>query len=467
MYIRRTAEKFLKEWQKRGRGKPLIIRGARQTGKSSLIEHFGRENFDHFITINFEKESKFKAFFEEASDVKKLVNEIELIKNVPIQPGKTLLFIDEIQQCPAAITKLRYFYEDLPELHVIAAGSLLEFVLEKELVSFPVGRVEFYYLFPLCFKEYLGGCGETRLIEHLDSIGPKENIESLIHQKLRGILKEYMLVGGMPEASAQFLTSKRYKDVEPVWESIIQTYRDDFKKYSKRVNIDDLEFSFAEAPHVVGQQVNMTKFGQGAMGPREVKASLRMLEKAMIIHKVRQIKHSSFPLVPMFGRRSKLVFLDIGLVQHINHISAEIIESNNYSAIYKGGIAEQLVGQGLLPLTGSTRHPELFYWNRDRTKGTAEVDYIYPHADHILPIEVKAGKGGSLASLHQFMSEHKKPLAIRIYDGELKYEMIDVTLPQSGRAKYPLLSVPLYFMDGLPRLVGECDSLELNPLAGF
>lgn len=453
MYIRRIGEGFLKKWRERKSGKPLIIRGARQTGKSRLVEQFGREHFENTVVINFEKEPQFKAFFEKAADVRKLVSGIEVIKNASIIPGKTLLFMDEIQQCPEAITKLRYFYEEFPELHVIAAGSLLEFVLESGLVSFPVGRVEFYYLFPLCYREYLGGCGEAKLVEYLDSVGPRQKIEPLIHQKLRDVLKEYMLVGGMPEAGVQFLTSRRYKDIEPVWEGIIQTYREDFKKYSKRVNTDNIEFVFTEAPHVIGQEVNLTKFGQGAIRPREVKVAVRLLERAMIVHNVHQIKHSSFPLAPLFGKRSKFVFLDVGLVQYINHISAEIAESRNFSTIYKGGIAEQLVGQELLPLTGSTRHPELFYWHKDRTKGTAEVDYVYPYSDHILPIEVKAGKSGSLASLHQFMFEHKKPLAIRIYDGELSYETINVTLPQSERIRYPLLSIPLYLTHRLPELV--------------
>lgn len=453
MYIRRLGEGYLNEWRKREHRKPLIIRGARQTGKSSLVEKFGSENFRHTVVVNFEKEPQFKAFFEKTTDIKKLISEIELIKNIPIIPDKTLFFIDEIQQCPEAITRLRYFYEDFPELHVIAAGSLLEFVLESGLVSFPVGRVEFYYLFPLCFSEYLGGCGEVKLLEHLDSVVPQQKIEPLIHQRLRDLLKEYMLVGGMPEACAHFLTTRRYKDIEPTWESIIQTYREDFKKYSRRVNVDNIEFAFTEAPHIVGREINLAKFGQGTIRPREVKVALRLLGRAMIIHSVHQIKHLSFPLAPLLGKRSKLVFLDVGLVQYINHISAEIVKSQNYSTIYRGGIAEQLAGQELLSLTGSTRYPELYYWHKDRTRGTAEVDYIYPHPDHILPIEVKAGKGGSLASLHQFMFEHKKPLAIRIYDGELSCERISVTLPQSERVQYPLLSVPLYLIHRLPELV--------------
>jgi len=452
MYIRRLGENYLKEWRERDGRKPLIIRGARQTGKSWLVRQFGIENFKHLIILNFEKEPQFKAFFEKTTDIKKLVNEIELMKNIPIIPGETLLFIDEIQQCPAAIIKLRYFYEDMPELHTIAAGSLLEFVLENELESFPVGRVEFYYLFPICFEEFLGGYGEIKLLEYLNGVSPKNKIEPAIHIKLRDLLKEYMLVGGMPEATAEFLKTRRYKDCEKIWESVIQTYREDFKKYSKRANVDNIEFAFSEAPHVVGQEINFTKFGKGSVGARESKIALRLLERAMLVYNVHQINHTSFPLVPALGKRNKLLFIDIGLVQYINHMSKEILESQNYSSVYKGGLAEQLVGQELLPLTGSERHPELYYWCKDKTVGTAEVDYIYPHVDHVLPVEVKSGKGGSLSSLHQFMFEYKKKFAIRIYDGELTCETIRVKLPQLKQVEYQLLSVPLYLIHKLPNL---------------
>ncbi|MBI5300256.1 MAG: ATP-binding protein [Deltaproteobacteria bacterium] len=483
MYIRRLGETYLKEWRGRENRKPLIIRGARQTGKSWLVKQFGTENFKHLVIINFEKEPQFKTFFERTSDIKKLVSEIELVKNVPIVPGKTLLFIDEIQQCPSAITKLRYFHEELPELHTIAAGSLLEFVLENELVSFPVGRVEFYYLFPICFAEFLGGCGEHKLIEYLEDVGLDKKIEPLIHLKLRELLKEYLLVGGMPEATAEFLKSKRYKDCEKIWESIIQTYREDFKKYSKRVNVDNVEFAFNEAPHIVGQQINLTKFGKGAVRAREVKTSLKLLERAMLIYNAHQLKHMSFPLVPLQDKRSKLLFLDVGLVQYMNHISKEILESQNYSSVYRGGLAEQLVGQELLPLTGSLRHPELYYWRKDKREGTAEVDYLYPSDDDIFPVEVKSGKGGSLFSLHQFMYEYgqdpvllgheanpenlrniNKKFAIRIYDGELNLETIRVKLPQLKQIEYSLLSVPLYLIHKLPDLCKEGLRLLSPPL---
>lgn len=454
MYIRRKSEEALHSWQLRNDRKPLIIRGARQTGKSRLVNEYGRENFKHVVVLNLEKEPELRRLFETA-DTGRLINEIELIKNTPVIPGKTLLFIDEIQQSPSAITKLRYFYEDKPELHVIAAGSLLEFVLDKENLSFPVGRVEFHYLFPLSFEEYLRGAGEEKLLLHLAEVGSKEKISQLVHQKLREHLKDYLLIGGMPEATAKFLESKRHKDCEPIWESIFETYREDFKKYSRRVNVENIERAFQQIPGHVGKEINLTKFGQGIIGAREVKTALSLLQRAMIVQGVHCVKEVSFPLIPSLHKRSKFVFLDLGLVQYINRISAEIVQSQNYSSIYKGGFAEQFVGQELLPLIGSFRRPELFYWRREKSGGTAEVDYIYPHGSNLLPVEVKSGRSGSLASLHQFMYQHKSPVAIRIYDGELRFEPVSVTLPQSSRVEYNLLSIPLYLIHRVHELCRE------------
>ncbi len=451
MYIKRKSEEDLHEWQNRATRKPLIIRGARQTGKSRLVSEYGGQNFKHLVVLNLEKEPGLKRLFEN-DDIDKLINEIELIKNVPVIPGQTLLFIDEIQQCPAAITKLRYFYEEKPDLHVIAAGSLLEFVLETQEISFPVGRVEFHYLFPINFEEYLYGAGEDKILEHLKTITHEEKVSSVIHQKIRHQLKDYLLVGGMPEATARFLESRRHKDCEPIWESIVETFRDDFKKYSRRVNTDNLELAFQQISKIMGQEVNLTKMGQGITGAREMKVALNLLQKGMLMYSVHRIKALSFPLIPALRKHHKMIFLDLGLVQYINNISSEIVQSENYSSVYKGGFAEQLVGQEMLPMVGTHKRPELFFWRRERVEGAAEIDYLYPYKSHLLPIEVKSGKGGALASLHQFMHQNKAPFAIRIYDGELSYETIKVTLPQMVEVKYNLLSVPLYMIHRLPHL---------------
>ncbi|MFH1652658.1 MAG: AAA family ATPase [Pseudomonadota bacterium] len=458
MFIPRKAEKFLKNWKERAKRKPLIVRGARQTGKSWLVEEFGKNHFEHLVVVNLEKEGNLRKIFERESEIKKIVSEIELLKGIPIISGKTILFIDEIQQCPKAIGLLRYFYEDFSELHVIAAGSLLEFVLEKESLSFPVGRVEFLYLFPLCFEEFLLGRGEDKLVEFMSNLDPFEPVSSPIHEKLKAQLKDFFLVGGMPEATAEFLRDMRYKDCEPVWESIIETYRDDFKKYSKRVNVEHLEVIFLQAPKWAGQQVNLTQLGQEEIRAREVKRALALLERAMLVHLAHRIKSISFPMLPSLGKRSKMLFLDLGLVQYVNRISREIVESTNLSCVYKGGFAEQYVGQELLMLIGSKRRPEIFYWRQDEPRRMSEIDYIYPHESSLLPVEVKAGKGTTLASLHQFVHQFHPPFAVRIYDGELNIRTIESALSQANeRVKYKLLSVPLYLTH---RLSHFCEILK-------
>ncbi|MFH0800255.1 MAG: AAA family ATPase [Pseudomonadota bacterium] len=448
MYIKRNSEAFLKDWKGRSGRKPLVIRGARQTGKSRLVEEFGRNNYEHLVVVNLEKEPHLKQLFDK-TEVRDIIRELEIIKDTPIPPGKALIFIDEIQEYSPAIIKLRYFHEELPGQHVIAAGSLLEFVLENEQQSFPVGRVDFHYLFPLTFVEFLEGAGKKRLVDVLTSSRPEEKLSDAIHGEMRKHLRDYLLVGGMPEAVSQFFATGGYREAGFVKESIIETYRDDFKKYSKRVNVDNLDEVFREAPKWIGQRVNLNKFG-GEMGSRATGVSIGLLQRAMILNRVNRAKEASFPLLPLKKSQPKLVFLDIGLAQHVNHISAEILESNNYSSVYKGGLAEQFVGQEFLPLLGLHRRPELFYWHREAKGSTAEVDYLFPSGPHLLPVEVKAGRGSTLFSLHQFMATRKSPLAIRIYDGQLQIEEIKISRPA---LKYRLLSVPLYMVSEIPRLV--------------
>jgi hypothetical protein len=449
MYIHRHSELFLKEWRQRPNRKPLIIRGARQTGKSCLVEEFGRKYYDHLVVINFEKEPRLKLIFDK--DEADILRELEIIKDTPIKPGKTLIFIDEIQEHAPAITKLRYFYESLPEYHVIAAGSLLEFVLESEQLSFPVGRVEFHYLFPITFEEFLAGSGRDRLVDFIKNCGVKEKISSPIHDELRKVLQQYLLVGGMPEAVVRFFETGQYRESEIVKESILETYRDDFKKYSKRVNIDNLDFVFREAPKWVGRRVNLSKMG-GEIRARDTGVAFNLLQKAMVLYRVNRAESVSFPLLPFKKAQPKLVFLDLGLVQYANHISQEIVESENYHSIYRGGFAEQLVGQELIPVLWSHRRPELFYWQREAKGAIAEIDYLFPYKSYLLPVEVKSGRGTTLFSLHQFMAHHNAPLAIRIYDGPLQIEELNISVP---KLKYRLLSLPLYMVSALNRLLEE------------
>lgn len=451
MYIARKIEGLLKEWQNRRQRKPLVIRGARQTGKSCLVEEFGKNSYSHLVVVNLEKEPNLKSVFDKTEPTD-IIRELEIIKDTPIRPGETLIFIDEIQEYPPAISKLRYFYEDAPEYHIIAAGSLLEFVLEQERISFPVGRVDFGYLFPLSFEEFLGGRGEDRLLKILNETAAKENIPHLLNEKLRTLLEEYLVVGGMPEAAVSFLETKSYRNSDFTKKSIIETYRDDFRKYSSRVNVDNLDIIFREAPKWIGKRVNLSRMAPGDIRGRDAGVALNLLQRAMILYRVNRAQGISFPLVPYKKSQPKMVFLDLGLVQYMNHISKEIFQSQNYNSIYKGGFAEQLVGQELLPVLGSHRRPELFYWHREAKGATAEVDYLLPFRSHLLPVEVKAGRGTTIFSLHQFMVRNQVPIAIRIYDGPLSVETLTITLP---RVSYRLLSVPLYMISQIPRLLEE------------
>lgn len=451
MYITRKSEQFLIEWKGRGQRKPLIIRGARQTGKSRLVEEFGKRYYDHLVVLNLEKEPGLRSLFDKP-EIKDIIRELEIIKDTPVKPGKTLIFIDEIQEYAPAITKLRYFYEDTPEHHVIAAGSLLEFVLENEQLSFPVGRVDFHYLFPLTFEEFLGGCGKERLTGFLKRISIRETISPQLHEELRRLLENYLLVGGMPEAAASFMETQQYREPELVKESIIETYRDDFKKYSKRVNFDNLDFIFREAPKWIGRRLNLSKVGAGEIRSRDVGVALKLLQRAMILYLTNRVQSIGFPLLAYKKTQPKVVFLDLGLVQHVNHISKEILQSENYHSIYRGGFAEQLVGQELLPILGGHRRPELFYWQREVRGATAEVDYLFPFKSYLLPMEVKAGRGTTLFSLHQFMAHHQPPLAIRVYDGPLQIEELSISAPS---VRYRLLSIPLYMVSEIPRLLEE------------
>lgn len=450
MYLKRNSEAFLEAWKEKKNRKPLILRGARQTGKSRLIEEFGKRFYENMVVVNLEKEPHLKQFFN-LSETAQIIRELEIIKNISIVPEKTLIFIDEIQEYPPAIAKLRYLYEDLPQYHVIAAGSLLEFVLEKEQLSFPVGRVEFHYLFPLTFDEFLCGNKKNNLYKFLADTSLKNAISPAVHEELRKSLVTYLIVGGMPEAIVQFLESNKYLEAEAVKESILETYRYDFKKYSRRANVGNLQMFFSEAPKWIGRRVNLSKMNEG-LKSRDAGVALDLLQRAMVVYRVNRLQSLSYPMLPLKKAQPKLVFLDLGLVQYANHISEEILRSENYHSIYKGAFAEQLVAQELLALLGSCRYPELFYWQRENKGATAEIDYIFPYKAYLLPIEVKAGKGPTLFSLHQFMAQYNVPLAIRIYDGQLLAEEIYNPVTKSN---YKMLSVPLYLIAKLPEFVKE------------
>lgn len=455
MYFPRLLFSDLLQWKMRPDHKPLIVRGARQVGKSFLIEEFGRREFKNVAVVNFEKEMSMRRLFASEEQIKRILNQIEIVKNISIVPEGTLLFLDEIQACPDAITRLRYFYEEFPRYHVIAAGSLLEFVLDEQIRSFPVGRVETMYLYPLVFEEYLGAIGEGKLLKLMDGIGHNETLPDIIAQRLKELFRDYLIIGGMPEPVKKFILTSSMMDAQEAAENLIKTLEEDFRKYKTRFDAAHLEFIFGEIPKWIGRQINYSKFGSTMLTPQQVSKGVELLRKAMLITKVNAITSAQFPIVPRIKVHPKLFYLDVGLAQNRNRITKEIMDSPLISSIYGGGLAEQFVAQEILALAGSAKKPELFFWVSENRTSTADVDFVLPFKNYIIPVEVKSGRGTSLASLHRFNALYKPPISVRVHEGNIHLETINVRLSTGERISYELLSIPHFLIRQLPRLISS------------
>jgi predicted AAA+ superfamily ATPase len=447
--MRRTIEPVLKKWKNQSDRLPIILRGARQVGKSFTVEAFGRENFESLVTCNFEFRPELAGCFDNF-DPLSICTKLEVAFRTRIIPGKTLLFLDEIQNCPKAITALRYFKEKLPALHVIAAGSLLEFALHEEQFSFPVGRVQFLYLKPLSFHEYLISQNHDRLVELLDHVTLQRPLESFIHEQLLLLLREYFLIGGMPSVVRCFLETRSFLECQTVLAGLLATYRSDFTKYATKAQHRHLQTFFEKAPGLVSRHFKYTLVSPEHRS-QDLKIALEQLGWAGLVHKVLATSASGIPLqMHAKENRFKLLFLDGGLVNCANKLDIQTAWDMDLLQINAGTQAEQFVGQELLAYADPHVSAQLYYWERDKKGSMAEVDYVIQAGSRILPVEVKAGTTGSLKSLAQFLSEKKAPFGIRISQHPLSlYEQA--------------LSVPLYLIAQLPRLIASISQREFPP----
>jgi uncharacterized protein len=437
----RQLEDQLKEWKNDAFRLPLLLRGARQVGKSYLIETFGKDHFDSMVVVNFDANPEYCACFEEL-DPEKIIQKIELLSNKPITPGKTLLFLDEIQDCPKAIMALRYFKEKSPLLHVIGAGSLLEFTLQDANFSFPVGRVQFIYVRPLSFKEFLIANNTLQLPNLIENLSLQKPIDQVIHDLLIKYVKQYYLIGGMPATIAAFLRTKSFLKSREMQAIILQTYQNDFGKYAKKSEVRYLKLLFEKVPNLIGEQFKYSKI-DSEVNSRELKKALRLLSKSGIIHEVHATSGAGIPLkVHRNEQKFKVLFLDIGLIQQVNQIDAETVWADDLSQINAGMMAEQFVGQEFLAYGEYYEEKELFFWEREKQGSEAEVDYVITYKSHIIPVEVKAGKSNKLRSLKIFMEEKKSLLGIHISQNPLSY-------------KDNILSIPFYMISQIPRLIKE------------
>lgn len=419
MYCKRLIDRYLLEWASRDAHKPLLLRGARQVGKSTAVQELAK-NFENFVEVNFEKQPKYKAIFNDDLDVKRIVSQISAMYGTSIQNGKTLLFLDEIQECPNAIMALRFFKEDLPELHVIAAGSLLEFALE-ELPTFGVGRIHSMFMYPMTFDEFLEANGEQLLIEARNNTSIENPLPGPLHDKIVGLLRTYMLVGGMPEVVRTWVETKDFVRCQEVQDDIVVTYEDDFPKYKKNVDPILLRNTLKSAAVQATKKFVYSKVG-AEYKTYEVKKAVELLILAGILHPITHTDANGLPLGSEANKSyQKMLLLDTGLLLRllnmslgdISELTTHILTASAADLANKGPMAEQVVGLEMLHhMSPNIRH-ELFYWVRHAKNSQAEIDYISNYLQVVVPIEVKADTQGGMKSLWAFMRDKKLHNAIR------------------------------------------------------
>lgn len=453
--MKRTRMDFLTDWLDSKDRKPLVIRGARQVGKTWLVRNLAQLQNRHLIELNFEKKPQWASLFSSNTPSEILLN-LSSVLNDTINPEKSLLFLDEIQAAPELLAKLRWFAEEMPSLPVIATGSLLEFTLEKHTFSMPVGRISYMHLEPLSFEEFLIANGKQTLVDYLNSYHWKTQIPAVIHEQLMGFFKQYILIGGMPAAVSSWITKGSLQAINEIHHNLIATYRNDMSKYRGRILLERLEEVMNAIPQRLGEKFVYTQVNPGVSIPT-IKQALNLLCHARVCHRVTGCAGNGIPLgAEIQDKYLKVIFLDTGLCSgalgiSLSHLSA----AEELILVNKGGIAEQVTGQLLRTITPAYVEPVLYYWHRDEKGSSAEIDYIVQHGPHVIPIEVKAGSTGSLKSLHLFMGLKQLSVAVRINSDHPTVTPIDVKDNAGQSIKYTLLSIPFYLVGQLHRLLEE------------
>jgi len=431
--MKRNFTKKLNNWKASPNRKPLIVRGARQVGKTYSIKQFGQQSFAGKIHIvDFEKHPDWLGIFEKDLDTKRILGELEILLNAKITPGKDLLFFDEIQASPKAIMSLRYFYEDQPEMHVIAAGSLLEFALKD--ISFPVGRVQILNLTPMNFYEFLQATGKDKASEIISN--KPEKLSDSIHNMLLENLRQYMYIGGMPECVQVWRNSNSMADVFEIQSNLLETYRQDFSKYAPYTDKRSLNHAINKIAKNVGQQIKYSKLSDEFSGPTNKKA-FELLQLARILNKIRATSPASLPFgASVSESRFKSILVDVGLMRALNDIPSNIeFTKNDLLAMYHGALAEQFVGQEFM----SSGMDNLYYWSREAKSSSAEVDYLIVKNSKIYPVEIKSGPGGKLRSLHLLFQKHPN----------IEQGFVLSTAPYGKIPEQKLTFLPLYYAYGL------------------
>ncbi len=442
----------LEKWRLNKPRKPLIIRGARQVGKTTLVNQFAKQ-YEQYIYLNLEL-AEDKEPFENFTTIENLLNTLFFLKNKTLTKKRTtLIFIDEIQQVPKALNTLRYFYELAPDISVIAAGSMLETLFDKN-ISFPIGRVEYKVIRPVSFTEFLSAIGETAALEQITKVP----IAAFAQTKLLSLFHTYALIGGMPEVIHHYATHKDLVTLAPIYDSLISGYMDDVEKYAKNnAQILHIRHCIQSSFALAGKRIKFEGFGNAAYKSREIGESLRVLEKALLLQLIYPCTTATLPMVPDIKKSPRLQILDTGLLNYFVGIQKEIIDTDDLNKIYQGTLIEHLIGQELLAFQYNALSA-LHFWVREKKESTAEVDYLFPYNGLIIPIEVKSGASGSLKSLHSFMDLAPHHWAIRFYAGALN---ITDAITQNGK-QYQILNLPYYLGSQIEKYIAWFVQLKEN-----
>ena len=436
--MKRIIDHYLKQWMHNPYRKPLLLRGARQVGKTHAARELGKL-YPDFVEINLEKIPNPHLIFEKDLEPERILLEISLVTGKKITPGTTLLFIDEIQIVPRAITALRYFYEEMPNLHVIAAGSLFDFAIEQ--VGIPVGRVESLYMYPMSFLEFLAASGAIVLVEEILSHTLEKEMSETIHKKLIALLGEYIAIGGMPQAIQVWRDTKDPRDCSKIHHTLLDTYRQDFGKYANKFQIKYVDLLFESVPLQLGGKFKYSLI-EGEFRKRELAPALDLLVTAGIVNKNYYSSGQGIPIgAQMDPQDYKVIFLDIALSQAVLGLDLAGWFLNPLAEfVNKGSLVEALVGQELLAYGNPAKKQHLYYWHREERNSEAEVDYIVQESERIIPIEVKSGTVKMLKSIRMFLETHAKlPYGIRFSTQNYsRYENIH---------SYPLYAIAHAVMD--------------------
>ena len=454
----------LETWYNSENRKPLIIRGARQVGKSTLVQQFARHKGLSLLSVNFERNPEYRKAFS-VKDPVQILATLEILTSKTVNAKTSLVFFDEIQVAPEAIVALRYFYEEKPDIPVLAAGSLLEFSLAKADFSMPVGRIEYLHMGPMTFSDFLIALGETSLASYLSNLTweeiEKAALPAVIHEKGMALFQQYCLVGGMPEAVACFAEDRSYSKVLKAQHNVLATYRDDFNKYSHGTVTRRIQLLFDQVPALVGKRfkyVQVSKEHRAA----ELRNALDQLCMARVLTRV---YHSAANGVPLGAEQKqtvfKLLFMDVGLLCAVLGMGVLDFNRDEINLINKGAVAEQFIGQHLLYSDQYYQTPSLFYWVREAKNAAAEVDYLLAVGQTIIPIEIKAGATGTLRSLHRFCYEKQNHFSLRFNAQPPSVLKNAWAKTHQYSIKYHLLSLPLYMVGETKRLSNQFINSQL------